>query len=208
MFARAGVRVFVGTSGWFYDWNEERMLDWYVARSGLDAVELNASSYRFPFPNMVRSWASKGKGLAWSVKVSRTITHTHRFNEAALKAWTRFRALFEQLEPLVHFYLFQLHPVITFAHAERIERFSGAAGLGSRFALEPRHGWPSVDGPTDARNTVTCTTGSRYRHPRRDRFKQPLPTRLQPELKHAVDTGRNISSILLLMVAHNKEVED
>jgi uncharacterized protein YecE (DUF72 family) len=78
MFARAGMRVFVGTSGWFNDWNEERTLDWYVARSGLDAVELNASFCRFPFPNMVRTWANKGKGLAWAVKVNQVVTNTHR----------------------------------------------------------------------------------------------------------------------------------
>ena len=76
------MRVFVGTSGWFYDWNEERTLDWYIARSDLDAVELNTWFCRFPFPNMVRSWASKGKGLAWAVKVNREVTHTHRSKNA------------------------------------------------------------------------------------------------------------------------------
>ncbi len=133
------MKVFVGTSGWFYDWNEERTLDWYIASSGLNAVELNASFYRFPFPNMVRSWASKGKGLAWAVKVNRAATHTHRFNAAAAESWRRFRELFRPLDPLVHFYLFQLHPGIGFDRAERIEQFVRQTGLGPRFALEPRH---------------------------------------------------------------------
>src|SRR5512138_3312766 len=126
------MRVFVGTSGWFYDWNEERTLDWYVASSGLNAVELNASFYRFPFPNMIRSWASKGRELAWAVKVNRAVTHTHRFNAAAAESWGRFRELFRPLDPLVHFYLFQLHPGIGFDRAERIEQFVRQTGLGPR----------------------------------------------------------------------------
>jgi uncharacterized protein YecE (DUF72 family) len=133
------MKVFVGTSGWFYDWNEERTLDWYIANSGLNAVELNASFYRFPFPNMVKSWRQKGESLAWAVKVNRTVTHTHRFNAAAGEKWRRFRKLFEPLDPLVDCYLFQLHPLITFERAERITRFARDSGLGSRFALEPRH---------------------------------------------------------------------
>ncbi len=28
------LEYYVGTSGWFYPWNEERNLDWYVANSG------------------------------------------------------------------------------------------------------------------------------------------------------------------------------
>ncbi|MEM2358961.1 MAG: DUF72 domain-containing protein, partial [Nitrososphaerota archaeon] len=34
---------FVRTSGWLYDWNSGGTLDWYLANSGLNAVELNAS---------------------------------------------------------------------------------------------------------------------------------------------------------------------
>lgn len=172
------MRVFVGTSGWFYEWNEERTLDWYIADSGLNAVELNASFYRFPFPNMVRSWANKGKKLAWAVKVNRTVTHTHRFNAGALAPWKRFRRLFEPLDSQIHFYLFQLHPMIAFGQAERVERFARATELGSRFALEPRHeswfragaaDWAcelgltlvAVDSPSLAR-TVANTSGSVY----------------------------------------------
>ncbi len=133
------MKAFVGTSGWFYDWNEERTLDWYIANSGLNAVELNASFYGFPFPNMVRAWAKKGKDLAWALKVSRFVTHTHRFNDAAADKWARFRKLFQPLDSLVHFYLFQLHPGTRSDRAERIGSFARDTGLGPRFALEPRH---------------------------------------------------------------------
>ncbi|RLF12723.1 MAG: DUF72 domain-containing protein, partial [Thermoprotei archaeon] len=39
------MRVYIGTSGWLYDWNLDGSLDWYVKNSGLNAVELNASFY-------------------------------------------------------------------------------------------------------------------------------------------------------------------
>ncbi|MEM2841617.1 MAG: DUF72 domain-containing protein, partial [Candidatus Bathyarchaeia archaeon] len=87
------MECYVGTSGWFYSWNEEGSLDWYVANSGLNAVELNTSFYRFPYPNMVKSWASKGKDLRWAVKVNRLITHTFKFNDRALQSWMKFQNL-------------------------------------------------------------------------------------------------------------------
>jgi len=133
------VRVFVGTSGWFYDWNPEHSLDWYVAKSGLNAIELNASFYRFPFPNQIKSWAKKGAGLRWVVKASRLITHTHCFNTPALELWERFHNLFSPLEEKIDFYLFQLPPRLTPAIKKTIARFAASTGLKRRFALEPRH---------------------------------------------------------------------
>ncbi|MEM1742154.1 MAG: DUF72 domain-containing protein, partial [Desulfurococcaceae archaeon] len=81
------MQVFVGTSGWLYDWNEEASFDWYVKYSGLNAVELNASFYRFPFRNQIKSWSSKGSNLRWSIKVHRSITHFHRMKKTALDIW-------------------------------------------------------------------------------------------------------------------------
>lgn len=134
---RSALRV--GTSGWFYDWNPERTLDWYVAESGLNAVELNASFYRFPFPNQVRSWALKGRGLRWAVKASKLVTHTRRFGGDALAVWQRFRALLEPLDRFVDCYLLQLHPQLDPESSGRIGEFAVATGLGKRFALECRH---------------------------------------------------------------------
>ena len=99
------MEVFVGTSGWSYDWNEGGNLDWYIQNSGLNAVELNASFYRFPFRNQILGWSRKGRELAWAVKVHRGVTHTHRFNEAAGVLWKRFREAFIPLDPFVDFYL-------------------------------------------------------------------------------------------------------
>ncbi len=130
---------FVGTSGWYYPWNEKRSLDWFVAKSGLNTVELNASFYRFPYSNMVKSWVRQGQALRWSVKVNRLITHRLKFNEKAFPAWQKFRDLFSALDTNVDFYLFQLHPKITPESAVAIEKFAEATGLQKRFALEVRN---------------------------------------------------------------------
>lgn len=104
------MKVFVGTSGWLYDWNEDGTLDWYVENSGLNAVELNASFYRFPFQNQVKSWKRKSKSLRWAIKVHRSITHLRKFGERAYDIWDKFKNLFNPLEDLIDFYLFQLPP--------------------------------------------------------------------------------------------------
>jgi uncharacterized protein YecE (DUF72 family) len=173
---------FVGTSGWYYSWNEERSLDWFVANSGLNAVELNASFYRFPFPNMVKSWAKKGAGLRWSVKVNRLITHRYKFSEKASDSWQKFRSLFTPLDANVDFYLFQLHPRITPELTDAIEKFAEKTGLRKRFALEVRNQewfkdewvrwasnlgitWLSVDSP-DFPLTVQNTNGLVYERTR------------------------------------------
>ncbi|MFB6471099.1 MAG: DUF72 domain-containing protein [Vulcanisaeta sp. AZ3] len=142
------VEVFVGTSGWLYDWNAESTFDWYVNNTGLNAVELNASFYRFPFRNQVLSWSRKGSTLRWAVKVHRYITHVRRLKSEALDTWRRFKDLFTPLDPYVDFYLFQMPPNFTFndENIARIREFAVGSGLGWRFAIEFRHGsWFSDD---------------------------------------------------------------
>lgn len=171
----------VGTSGWFYDWNPERTLDWYVANSGLNAVELNASFYRFPFPSQVKSWARKGAILRWAVKVSRLVTHVHQLDDAAFEVWQRFAERFEPLDAQIDFYLFQLPAGFSIQNGSRIERFAARSKLGRRLAVEFRHpdwfttetaGWArelgitlvSVDAPPASRlpGTIFCTSGAVY----------------------------------------------
>jgi uncharacterized protein YecE (DUF72 family) len=102
--------VFVGTSGWSYGWNKGRNLDWYLNNSFLNAVELNASYYRFPFRNQIAGWAKKGKDLRWCVKVHRFVTHQYKFNDTARGTWQRFLDLFSPLDPMTDYYLFQAPP--------------------------------------------------------------------------------------------------
>jgi uncharacterized protein YecE (DUF72 family) len=133
------LEFYVGTSGWFYSWNEKRSLEWYTANSGLNAVELNASFYRFPFPTMVKSWSMRGQGLRWSIKVNRFITHTFKFSERAFQSWEKFRKLFAPLEANIDFFLFQAPPSLTPKSASQIEKFFEKTRLGRRFALEVRN---------------------------------------------------------------------
>jgi len=135
------LKIYIGTSGWLYDWNEGASLDWYIEESGLNSVELNASFYRFPFRNQVKSWARKGRVLRWSIKVHRSITHTRKMSEKALEIWTKFYDLFRVMDDIVDFYLFQLPPNYTCKkeNLERIELFNSTTKLGNRLAVEFRH---------------------------------------------------------------------
>lgn len=104
------MEIFVGTSGWMYSWNEGGNFDWYIKNSGLNTVELNASFYRFPFENQIKSWVKKGASLRWSIKVHRLITHKFKLNEEAKESFKKFLDLFKPMEDLIDFYLFQLPP--------------------------------------------------------------------------------------------------
>jgi len=133
------LEVYVGTSGWMYDWNTGGSLDWYVRNSGLNAIELNASFYRFPMPSAIKSWRVKGESLRWTVKVNRLVTHVFKFNERGFEAWQRFRELFKPMEHLIDFYLFQLPPSIKASYSQKIENFFIKAEIGQKFALEARN---------------------------------------------------------------------
>jgi len=133
------MKVYTGTSGWLYGWNLGRSLDWYLENSGLNAVELNASFYRFPFPSQVKGWARKGSELRWAIKVNRLVTHVFKFGERALGTWGKFERLFEPMHGLIDFYLFQLPPRYTPKAAPMLEKFIRATKLGKRFALEVRN---------------------------------------------------------------------
>ena len=135
-----GCPVFVGTSGWSYDWNPDG-LEWYVRFSGLNAVELNASFYRWPSRGMILSWARRGGSLRWAVKVHRSVTHVHRLNERGLELASRFVEAFAPMDRLIDYYLFQLPPSYDRrpSHVERVERLVERLGLGARVAIEFRH---------------------------------------------------------------------
>jgi len=104
------MEAYIGTSGWSYNWNEGNSLEWYVNHSGLNAIELNMSFYRFPYPNMVKSWFKKGKQLAWVIKVHRSITHLKKLNKDSYILFKNFQNIFKPLEDCIHYYLLQLPP--------------------------------------------------------------------------------------------------
>ncbi len=131
------MELYAGTSGWSYSWNPDGFR-WYASSSGLNAVELNASFYRFPFPSQVKGWSRQGGKLRWAVKVHRSITHLRKMGGRAFETWRKFRSLFEPLDSIVDFYLFQLPPSLRASEEikRRVEAY--AEELSWRLALEPR----------------------------------------------------------------------
>jgi len=118
--------IFVGTSGWSYEWNLGNSLEWYKTESGLNAIELNMSYYRFPYPNMIKAWVKKGSNLAWIIKVNRLITHLKKLNKETYLIFERFKKLFTPLEKHIHYYLLQLPP--KFTDLDKIEKFIEKCG--------------------------------------------------------------------------------
>ena len=133
------VKVYVGTSGWAYSWNRENTLDWYITQTTLNAIELNMSFYRFPYPTMVKSWAKKASSLVWIIKVHRSITHLRKLNKESYKTFKRFKNLFAPLDNHIHYYLLQLPPKFTnLGTCEKfIERFGS-----KKLAIEFRNPSP------------------------------------------------------------------
>ncbi len=129
-----------------YDWNWGGNFDWYLRHSKLNAVELNASFYRFPFPSQVKAWSRKSRifRLRWAVKVHRSITHYKRLSKNAIIVWEKFHNLFLPLEEtdLLDFYLFQMPPnfIKKDKNIQKIVNFLKESGLEPwRMALELRH---------------------------------------------------------------------
>ena len=130
------IDFYVGTSGWAYHWNLENSLEWYVNESELNAVELNMSFYRFPYSNMIKSWARKGSNLAWIVKIHRSITHFKKLNKESYSIFKKFKKLFDPLEEKIHYYLLQLPP--KFTNIEKLEKFIEECG-NEKLSIEFRH---------------------------------------------------------------------
>lgn len=124
--------IYIGTSGWVYDWNDGGNLEWYVKHSGLNAVELNMSFYRYPLLNQVKGW--KKYNLVWSVKVNRYITHVKRLKD--VESWERFERVLMELNP--RFYLFQMPPTFKFNEENlmRVKKFEKL--VGDKMAIEFR----------------------------------------------------------------------
>lgn len=135
------IEVFVGTSGWLYDWNVGMSLDWYVSYSGLNAIELNSSFYRTPFKNQILSWGRRGRSLRWVIKVHRYITHISRLSNKALNFWVRFYEVFKPMEDLIDLYLLQLPPTYTYSYERlgRIKDFIKYSQIPNKLAIEFRH---------------------------------------------------------------------
>jgi len=128
--------IFVGTSGWSYDWNLGKSLDWYKTESKLNAIELNMSYYRFPYPNMIKAWAKKGSDFVWVIKAHRLITHLKKLNKESYSIFDRFKKLFLPMEESIHYYLLQFPS--RFTDLDKIEKFIENCG-NEKIAIEFRN---------------------------------------------------------------------
>ncbi|MCX7917931.1 MAG: DUF72 domain-containing protein [bacterium] len=136
------MEIYVGTSGWLYSWNEEKSFDWYVENSKLNSVELNASFYRFPYPNQIKGWANKSKNIYFAIKVHRKVTHVLKLTEESKQVWNDFKNIFIPLKEKIVFYLFQMPPSFSPEFFNNIEVFFSDLEEKGKFAIEFRHkGW-------------------------------------------------------------------
>jgi uncharacterized protein YecE (DUF72 family) len=141
-----GVKAFVGTSGWQYrDWRgsfypeglpTSRWLEHYAGV--FPTVEVNATFYRLPRRETVRSWAGTvPKGFVLTLKASRYVTHIRRLRDCAEpieRMWGVFGGAGRRMGPV----LFQLPPTFE-ADADLLRRFLTALPAQMRAAFEFRH---------------------------------------------------------------------
>jgi uncharacterized protein YecE (DUF72 family) len=140
-------RAYVGTSGFSYatwkpafypaDARPRDFLGHYAQR--LPTVELNATFYRLPSEEQLRSWAAQTPpGFRFAVKMSRRITHQGRleliptFCERVRRLGTRLGPILVQLPPsrprddgLLALYLGSLDPELRYAFELRHESWRG-----------------------------------------------------------------------------------
>jgi uncharacterized protein YecE (DUF72 family) len=101
----------IGTSGYTYSWNKGKPSPfvWYI-NQGFNSVEINASFYRFPTENWIRTWRyAVTQNFTFSIKVHRSITHYNKLKkDRAFELWVRFRKSLEAIERKIDFWLFQM----------------------------------------------------------------------------------------------------
>jgi uncharacterized protein YecE (DUF72 family) len=117
------MNISVGTSGWNYDWNPEKSLDWYVKNTKFNAIELNYSFYRFPSPKAVNAWKTYDF-LSWSIKMNRLVTHRLMLNEKSYGYIEDFIKVFYRQDFKFDNLLFQLPPSFAADNIDRIIKVS------------------------------------------------------------------------------------
>ncbi len=115
------MEIFIGTSGWNYDWNKGKSIEWYRKNTVFNAVELNYSFYRFPTENAVNAWNSFND-ISWSVKVNRLITQNLKLNEKSDRYISDFIRVFDKSKFSIDNLLFQLPPSFGLENIGRIIR--------------------------------------------------------------------------------------
>lgn len=138
--------MLVGTSGWQYDdWRgvlyppglpQREWLAYYFTR--FQTVEINATFYRLPTPQVVARWAEAipADGVV-AVKASRFLTHIRRLKDPQ-EPVDRMESVLAPLGGRLGPVLLQLPPTLS-ATPEALEVTLSAFPAGRRVAVEPRH---------------------------------------------------------------------
>jgi uncharacterized protein YecE (DUF72 family) len=146
------VRILAGTSGWSYGpWRgtfypaglpSPRMLPEYAAR--LPTVEVNATAYRSPRPEVLASWrAQVGPGFTFAVKAPQLITHRLRLRGAQAPL-ARFLAATAELGEALGPLLFQLPPTLP-RDLPLLRDFLALLPRGGRVAFQLPPAWLAAD---------------------------------------------------------------
>ena len=126
----------IGTSGYTYPWNKGKPspFKWYIDQH-FNSVEINASFYRFPTENWIKTWRSTAPGdFTFSIKVHRSVTHyTKLKGTESLELWKRFSNTLELMEDKIDFWLFQMPPNYKYTNENMrtIKAFFESAKLGN-----------------------------------------------------------------------------
>ena len=142
-------RIWIGTSGWvykhwaasFYPPELAKKNEFQFYATQFPTVEINATFYRLPTPNMVRGWRKKApSGFLFAVKGSRFITHIKRLKATAValnKYFRRIAPLQERLGPI----LWQLPPNFEkkLENEDRLQKFIKRLPREYCHAIEFRH---------------------------------------------------------------------
>ncbi|MFH1366728.1 MAG: DUF72 domain-containing protein [Patescibacteria group bacterium] len=140
-------KIYIGTSGWQYkhwyevfypeDVKSDGLLQYYSQH--FKSVELNASFYHLPKPEVFQGWYKKTPNdFLFSVKASRYITHIKKlrdFEEGGTRFIEAAKELKEKLGPI----LFQLPPFLK-ANKEVLETAIKILPKDYKYAFEFRHG--------------------------------------------------------------------
>jgi uncharacterized protein YecE (DUF72 family) len=139
--------VWIGCSGWFYwHWKggfypeELGTHRWFRHyQSKFRTVELNAPFYRFPTPDIVKTWCRQctRRGFRYSVKVNRIITHEKRL-VGTRKLVKQFYDTTEPLGKRMGCYLFQFPPSFKFTRG-RLKQLVAQLDPSKRNVVEFRH---------------------------------------------------------------------
>jgi len=138
--------IYIGTSGWYYDhWEEvlyppgtpksERFL---IYQQKFNTVEINATFYRIPFPNVVKGWYRKASAdFKFVAKANRQITHRKKLVDAT-PALEKFLNSIAELQEKLANILFQLPPSLKFDE-QLLENFLMTLPKDYRYSFEFRH---------------------------------------------------------------------